>query len=104
MEAHTRGAGEEGWVFGGLARFVMVARDMDTGEATKVASLVPETKQQHNLYALGHYNKSAAQALLTQFLASACLPSVSSSCGPCSKAASQGLPILMYQSKMMTER
>ena len=33
IEAHTKAQEEAAWIFGGLARFVMVARDNDTGEA-----------------------------------------------------------------------
>ena len=29
VEAHTKAQGESNWVFGGLARFVMAARDND---------------------------------------------------------------------------
>ena len=57
IEAHTRGKEDTAWTFGGLARFVMVARNKNTGKATQVATLVPETPQQHNLFALGHYNR-----------------------------------------------
>jgi len=56
IEAHTRAHGEA-WTFGGLARFVMVARDNQTGNATTVAALQPQTQQQKNLSALGHYNR-----------------------------------------------
>ena len=56
IEAHTRAQGEP-WTFGGLARFVMVARDTVSGNAAPVAALLPQTQQQKNLSALGHYNR-----------------------------------------------
>ena len=57
LEAHTRKDEDDSWTFGGLARFVMVARDPVTGKASPVAALQTETAQQRYLYTLGHHNR-----------------------------------------------